>query len=284
MRWLRHSDLAAYAALVAPCLACEPLLTNVIATLINARLDGSVTLEPDALWLSAHEDLTAPPIAIAVNTPPRGVLLGPMSDEAATNLAIDLARTHPELPDVTGPAGATTAFQATFTARTGRAARVALGTRLFRLDATNLVMPRGVVGAPRPATAGDRDVLVEWTDAFWREATPHQPRRDPAEAIDARLGESGLLWLWQDGEPVAMCWLAPSHEGVVRLSGVYTPPTRRGHGYASGVVAAASAYALDHGSATVVLYTDLANPISNKIYQRLGYQPVADGVDWLFTR
>jgi predicted GNAT family acetyltransferase len=34
--------------------------------------------------------------------------------------------------------------------------------------------------------------------------------------------------------------------------------------------------------AEVLLYTDLANPTSNALYQRLGYEPVSDSVQLLF--
>jgi predicted GNAT family acetyltransferase len=32
----------------------------------------------------------------------------------------------------------------------------------------------------------------------------------------------------------------------------------------------------------VVLFTDLANPTSNALYQRLGYEPVSDRTEWSF--
>jgi predicted GNAT family acetyltransferase len=52
----------------------------------------------------------------------------------------------------------------------------------------------------------------------------------------------------------------------------------RGHGYASAATAAVSQAALEAGLREVVLYTDLANPTSNAVYQRLGYLPVEDRV------
>ena len=55
---------------------------------------------------------------------------------------------------------------------------------------------------------------------------------------------------------------------------VYTPPEHRGRGYASGVVAHASGLALASGAPGCTLFTDLSNPISNRIYERLGYQRV----------
>jgi predicted GNAT family acetyltransferase len=50
------------------------------------------------------------------------------------------------------------------------------------------------------------------------------------------------------------------------------------------VTAAVSQAALDAGAAEVVLYTDLANPTSNSLYQRLGYRPVEDRVVLRFHR
>jgi predicted GNAT family acetyltransferase len=63
--------------------------------------------------------------------------------------------------------------------------------------------------------------------------------------------------------------------GVARIGPVYTPPALRGRGYGSAATAAATRDVLEE-AAVPVLYTDLANPTSNKIYQQLGYYPVED--------
>ena len=39
---------------------------------------------------------------------------------------------------------------------------------------------------------------------------------------------------------------------------------------------------LDEGFARCCLYTDLANPTSNKIYQAIGYRPVGDAAEYPF--
>jgi hypothetical protein len=67
----------------------------------------------------------------------------------------------------------------------------------------------------------------------------------------------------------------PTRSGI-SVSGVYTPPEHRKHGYASACVAALSQQLLDQGYKFCSLFTDLANPTSNKIYNRIGYQPVSD--------
>ncbi|SBV04863.1 Predicted acetyltransferase [Streptomyces sp. Ncost-T6T-1] len=66
--------------------------------------------------------------------------------------------------------------------------------------------------------------------------------------------------------------------GTVRVTLVYTPPEFRGRGYGAAVTAEASRAALAEGAAEVLLFTDLANPTSNGVYLRIGYEPVADRV------
>lgn len=48
------------------------------------------------------------------------------------------------------------------------------------------------------------------------------------------------------------------------------------HHYASACVAALSQLILDEGKEFCTLFTDLANPTSNHIYQQIGYRPVCD--------
>jgi len=66
------------------------------------------------------------------------------------------------------------------------------------------------------------------------------------------------------------------------ISYVYTPPQFRRRGYATAMVAHLSQVLLDEGKRFCTLYTDLSNPTSNRIYQEIGYKPVADVVDLLF--
>ncbi len=83
--------------------------------------------------------------------------------------------------------------------------------------------------------------------------------------------------------PVALARASPPAYGMSRIGPVYTPPEHRGHGYGSAVTAAATRWALDAGAHHVVLFTDLANPVSNNIYPRLGYRLVHDAVQLAFA-
>jgi predicted GNAT family acetyltransferase len=97
-----------------------------------------------------------------------------------------------------------------------------------------------------------------------------------------RTIEEGRLYLWCDKVPVSMAWKArPTKSGVV-VSGVYTPPEHRRRGYATCCVAALSQRLLDTGYTYCTLYTDLANPTSNSIYRKIGYQPVCESMMYRF--
>ena len=67
----------------------------------------------------------------------------------------------------------------------------------------------------------------------------------------------------------------PTPNGI-RIGPVYTPPEQRGHGYASACTATLSQMMLDSGYRYCFLFTDLSNPTSNSIYQKIGYRPVID--------
>jgi predicted GNAT family acetyltransferase len=96
--------------------------------------------------------------------------------------------------------------------------------------------------------------------------------------VDRRLGYGGIT-IWEaGGVPVSVACLTRAVGGMARIGPVYTPPDLRGRGYAAGATAAVSQAALDAGVRDVVLYTDLANPVSNALYERLGYRAVEDRV------
>jgi predicted GNAT family acetyltransferase len=138
------------------------------------------------------------------------------------------------------------------------------------------------VGTARLAAGTDRDLLAGWFDAFAREAGD-APREDHRADVAERLGYGGIT-VWEvGGVPVSVAGRTRAVAGMVRVGPVYTPPELRGHGYAGAATAAVSQAALDDGIREVVLYTDLANPTSNALYQRLGYRPVEDRVVLSFT-
>jgi hypothetical protein len=215
-----------------------------------------------------------------LHTPGYPVMLTETSGEAVTGLVGELAASGRRISGLNAEARAAEAFADAWRRRTGDAATVHRLMRLYRLG--TLVRPnRGLEGKPRVAGEQDRNLLIEWSGAFGREVGNEE--RDAAAAVDERFGYGGLT-VWEvAGTAVAMAGITRIVHGMVRVGPVYTPPGLRGRGYAGGATAAVSQAALDAGAAEVVLYTDLANPTSNALYERLGYRPVEDRTVLSFT-
>ena len=92
----------------------------------------------------------------------------------------------------------------------------------------------------------------------------------------SRMIERQDLRIWQDERPASMAVAQGVTPNGCRVGYVYTPTELRGRGYASALVAELSQSMLDSGLNFCVLYTDLANPTSNGIYQRIGYNAICD--------
>ncbi|GAA3335486.1 GNAT family N-acetyltransferase [Amorphoplanes nipponensis] len=206
-----------------------------------------------------------------LRTPPRGALLTEMPPEAAAALALSLAGT--DLPAVAAPDKVAEAFAAEWRRLTGAVPRLAGRQRLYRLD--TLIPPDPPApGAGRVAEERDRALLLDWMAAF-HEEIGEDPQRS-AEFVDDKLSHGGLL-LWEDGgRPVSIAGATRPVAGTVRVIAVYTPREHRAKGYAGAATTAVTRAALDAGATDVVLFTDLDNPTSNALYQRLGFTPVED--------
>lgn len=219
-------------------------------------------------------------VAAALRTPPHNVILSEAEEMAAIDLvAEDARRLYPTLPGVLGPAEASRRFGDVWHASTGQPHALAVAERIYEL--TEVIPVSGVPGEPRRATDADRPWLEDWFQAFFVEAIPgpsEEARRAAERGVDARLssGSDAGLWYWFDGRPVALAgYSGPTPTGI-RVAPVYTPPEYRRRGYASALTAALSQALLDAGRRACFLFTDLANPTSNRIYQAVGYRPVCD--------
>ncbi len=216
-------------------------------------------------------------VAATMRTPPFNLVLSEVDDPAAIDLlAENLAGER--LPGVSGPKEVVARFAERWSALTELRTRIDLSERIFRLD--RLVPPaRAASGSPRLAEPRDRELVARWLVAFGEEATPGQPTQaEPIALADRWIArEYRTLYLWEDdGQVVCMVGAGGETPNGVRVGPVYTPPELRGRGYATTLTAAVSQDQLDRGHRFVTLFTDLANPTSNRIYQAIGYRPVRD--------
>ncbi|MDE2868745.1 MAG: GNAT family N-acetyltransferase [Chloroflexota bacterium] len=127
----------------------------------------------------------------------------------------------------------------------------------------------------------DMEPLAQWADALNTELRSEDP--PPGEqSVRRRIG-LGRMYVWDNGGPVSMAACdGPTPRGI-RINFVYTPPEHRARGYASACVADLSQLLLDEGRRFCALFTDLANPVSNRLYARLGYRPICDFDEYIFV-
>ncbi|MFJ8433727.1 GNAT family N-acetyltransferase [Kitasatospora sp. NPDC094019] len=296
MPWTISSSLDEFRARAGEFLAAHPARNTVLLTITDRLATSGPHYYGDGVpvfgWWRAEPE--GPVGGAFVHTPPFTPRLGLMPESAAAELATELA-TDPAGGRETGPAAApagpaaitgagggaaaTLAFGAAWAGATGTTSTVRTNERLYRLgELTD--PPRPPSGRSRLAAADDRELLIRWFAEFAEEVDIRIPNL--ATAVDDRTA-AGQLHLWEDdGRPVAVAGASAVIAGMSRIGPVYTPADARGRGYASGVTAAASAAALALGAAEVLLYTDLANPTSNSIYQQIGYRPVEDCVELAF--
>jgi uncharacterized protein len=235
---------------------------------------GSAHFDDPCYLATVEEDGAV--VACALRTPPHSALLTRADRQALELLATDLADKYKDLPAVAGPEPAAGVFAGLWSTLTGAAAGPAVRMRVF--EARRVVRPQQPTGTFRAATAADLPTVARWMAAFIQEAGLDDPS-DPDDVARERIRE-GSVFLWEDAQPVSMAAWAGRTGGTVRVNSVYTPPERRGRGYASACVASLTQQLLDEGFARCCLYTDLANPTSNKIYQVIGYRPVCDAAEY----
>jgi predicted GNAT family acetyltransferase len=282
----RFKTAAAFLHAAGPYLLRQEALNCLLLGIAAALRDRpGVYTEPPYLAVVRAGDV---PVLAALRTPPRAVVLSVPAAPEPEALALiieDLAAQDTAMRGVIGPKETAEAFARLWARRVPVRMDLLMRERVYELQ--KVVPARPVPGHMRLAGPGDLDLLREWVTAFSREATPEE--EDPVGAADhliqSRLpaGPSSGLVLWeQDNRCVSLAgWSGPTASGI-RVGPVYTPPDQRGRGYASALVAALSQWLLDGGRQRCFLFTDLANPTSNSIYQAIGYRPVGDQDFWGF--
>ncbi|WP_035846877.1 GNAT family N-acetyltransferase [Kitasatospora azatica] len=281
MTWTLTDSLDEFRAHAGDYLAAHPAENTVLLTIVSnlaggGTAGGDPSRRPRFGWWRASED--APVAGAWAQTPPFPLRLGRMPVEAAREL-LDALTEHRELAGVSGGVVEARAFAEAWAERTGGTVEIHEEQRLYRLGE---LTPPATAGRLRPARPADRELLIDWFGDFFAVVgvQPHD-----VESIVAHRAARGDLHIWEDeaGRAVSFAGLSQVTAGMTRIGPVYTPPELRGNGYASAVTAAISAVGCERGASEVLLFTDLANPTSNSIYQKIGFRPLGDSVILNFT-
>jgi predicted GNAT family acetyltransferase len=199
------------------------------------------------------------------------------TDDILTLAAHELFKRNLPIKSAVGVKPVVNAFSEKWHETSKCKARLLMDQGLYRLDQVDQSLEKSP-GSWRYARKDEAPLLAQWFKAF---ETDTGLKNSPMEAIKEKVNqflEDEEVFFWEDqGKIVSMMKKARPSERGVTVSFVYTPPEERKKGYARTMVAAGSEELLKTYD-FCVLYTDMMNPTSNKIYQEIGYRKIADSI------
>jgi len=276
-------DVAAFLDAAGPWLRGDTARNNLLLGICGTLAKHPEVYPAFHLWVAQDDGRIG---AAALMTEPHNVVVAEPTSEAALDaLAAAIVASGAPVPGVL----ANVPWAERVAAAWGATSRVVMAQGVYAADRV-LDVP-AAAGAFRTATWDDVDAVRPLLLAFFVEALPEHPERADRleQMLHVRLrssdaGADERFWVWEvDGEPVSLSGHTAIDGGGARIGPVYTPPEHRGHGYATNLVAAHTRWLLERGAGPAFLYTDLANPTSNAIYARIGYERVCDAEERTFA-
>ncbi len=233
------------------------------------------------VFRSVHDERGV--IAITTQTPGRGILVYQhRSDvtDAFSMIVADYFQNHRDPIGVVGPKSTAQRFAQLWQVVSGEEPRIFQNQRMYQCTAvTNFDLTQGKM---RKAFKKEIPMLIDWSMEF-NKVTPENLTEIEVEKSLRRDIEEGTLYVWTDGDQaVSMLKKNRPTTNTIAISYVFTPDVLRGRGYATAAVHTLTSELLASGYKACTLFTDLNNPTSNKIYQRIGYQPVVDIDNYIF--
>jgi uncharacterized protein len=251
-------------------------MLGILSTLADAR-NAYSDAQPYLAVAGHQEDIAG----VCMMTPPYNVLVSKIVEpEALDALIADVASANVPVPGVIAAVPYAERFANGWMARTGRIMRCRLQQGIYQLQ--SVTHPARVRGRARLATVDDRPLLVHLMDSFMSEMSHGPARENAAREVHRRLSQQNAgFYVWEvEDEPVSFAGFGGFTPHGARIGPVYTPVELRGNGYASAVTAQTSQWLLDGGRTFCFLYTDLANPTSNSIYRKIGYEMFGESEEW----
>lgn len=195
---------------------------------------------------------------------------------------IDRLADEPLLPGVTGEPETAEAFAQAYAAEKNLTYRPHMKLESYHCPAVR--QPGRTAGGCRLAEARDLETVAAFMAGFSKDAHDVDSDSDSQRQAAAGMIGTGNLYLWEaNGAVVSMANIAHRSPRHGRINAVYTPRERRNRGYAGALVATLSEMLLREGL-TPMLYTDAANPSSNRAYRKVGFIEMGSILDIRFER
>ena len=224
------------------------------------------------------------PVGVAVRSPPHRIVLSILDTEidgAVDRLVRHLQNGKVRVPGVVGPEAEARSFSSQWI-RTSPGCSAIPRKRLRGFEARSVIDVPLAPGRLRPAEMADQCLMARWIAAFSREATGEEPDPEKADRNAKKYIAERNLYIWEDDGPVSIARQSRAMKNGTTVTTVYTPDALRNRGYATSCVYALTKKLLAGPYEFCNLFTDLSNPASNHIYQKIGYVPLGDTLEFDF--
>ncbi|TFG27942.1 MAG: GNAT family N-acetyltransferase [Promethearchaeota archaeon] len=280
-----YENINEYIDLVFPFLLKNEAENNLLFSILNALKLNQTTYgdsKPILIVVKQYDEIKL----VALRTPPYNQLISYTDDLKTLDVLVkDLLKKSVNLPGILGFKDGVQRFIKKYCENKGLVAKLTRNERGYKL----LEVAKQTFGN-KPLIVGEKShqsLILKWAKEMILEAG----LMTKAEQMDRTLNQTkkdityGKIFLLLDNTiPVSMARIAGKtpNGGLINL--VYSPPPFRRKGYATECVAKLSQRLLDEGNKFCFLFTDLANPTSNRIYQKIGYLPIIDMDQYIFLK
>ncbi|MBC7537761.1 MAG: GNAT family N-acetyltransferase [Bacteriovorax sp.] len=283
MKILKHQNVDEFLSYNEELLLKKESVYNLILGLAYGIQNKKI--EPtEPLFYSLIENKKVVACALRSNSD-KPLIVTEMSKVNLDLLVQDLVSNNDELAAVVGEEVSATYFKDQWTKI--KKLNFKINIHLGIYECFKVVFPKTISGELILATEEHKNILRQNIKGFLVDCFPDNPIVDDnIESIMNRNLDNNSLFLLKDknNDIVSMAANTRSTLNGGTISLVYTPTLLRGHGYASCIVALLSEKIMNNGKKFAILFTDLANPTSNSIYQKVGFVKTGQNIQYEFIK
>lgn len=280
-----YEDINKFIDLAFPFLLKKEAENNLAFMIINSlkeNIHRYGDYKPYLIIVSERDEIKL----ISIRTPPFNQLISYTNELKTIDFLIEeLIKKDVDLPGVLGFKQGTERFVKLWCEKKGlqpQLVRHERGYKLVEVAKETIGNKTFIVG-----TESYQPEILKWAEEMILEAglmTEANQMNRTLNQIKQDIKEHKIFLLEDNNQPVSMARKAGKTPNGSLINFVYTPPHLRRKGYATECVAKLSNLLLEEGNSYCFLFTDLANPISNSIYQKIGYRPVIDLDQYKFLK
>ncbi|SFK56214.1 hypothetical protein SAMN04487936_1188 [Halobacillus dabanensis] len=274
-----ESDLIKFFTAVEPLLLSKEAENNLPLGILERMKESGGKRNCDLIYIQENDKTTF----MSIRTAPHLWIIPSLENGHPSHLeafAKFLFDGKYEVPGVIGNKKSVQGFLEEWEALTGQRAELQMEQGIHQLNRLKQIPEQP--GELIVADFSHQGFLEKWIQQYGVEVGESYVRERVPE-LTKELIETQRLHLWViDGQPVSMASRARSTKNGATINAVYTPDEFKRNGYASQVVWHLTNKLLGQGYSFCSLYTDLANPTSNSIYKKIGYERVGDSVVYHF--